>query len=158
MGFLAAHSYAESNSTRDDDLSRTIYLLNQLDDFQRQRFPFLRGRVGLNILLAIGHRQACGMPMTLTEILDADLTSISTVVRNLRQMEKHGVLIKRKASNDKRNVLYLVTPENLSKLRELFAHLADSIAQQLTPILEKSTDSSYRNARGAQNIEPSLNH
>ena len=157
MGIFAATSYAESNSTRDDDLSLTIGLLSQLEDFQRHHYPFLRGHVGLSILLTIGHRQSRGLPMTLSEILEANFTSISTVVRYLRQMEKHGVLFKRKASDDKRNVLYLVSSEHLTKLRGLFSYLADGKTLQLTPILENSSDSKYREALVAQSLEANLN-
>ena len=157
MASSAVSTFAQSSGTRDDDLSRTLYLLNQLDDFQQQHFPFMRGLLGLNILFIIGHRQACGIPMNLTEILDTHLTSISTAVRHLRQMEKFGVLFKRKARGDKRNVLYFVAPEHLTKLRALFSQLADSQALQLMPISEQSTDSLYREARDGLTTETSLN-
>lgn len=157
MGTATAPSLTESSNTRDDDLSRAIYLLSQLDEFQWQNFPFLRGRIGLNILLVIGHRQACGMPMNLTEILDTNMTSISTVVRYLRQMEKHGVLFKRKASDDKRNVLYLVASEHLTKLRMLFPYLADSQALQHMPVVGRSTDS-YRDPRVMRDMAADANY
>jgi len=61
--------------------------------------------------------------MNLTEILEANFSSISTVVRHLGRMEKQGVLFKTKAHDDKRNVHYFVDPAYLEKMRGMLRHL-----------------------------------
>lgn len=120
--FIASLS-GETSQTGDQEIHRLVALFQRIDDYQRRHFPFLRGGVGFNLLLAIGDRQVRGVPMNLTEILNAKFSSISTVVRHLGRMEKQGVLFKTKAHDDKRNVHYFVDPAYLEKLRGMMETL-----------------------------------
>ena len=121
MGIGVLSRFGESNQVVDDDLSQAVSLFDQIHDYQRHHFPFLDDRLGFDLMLKIGHRQVTGMPMNLTEILDANLSSISTVVRHLAKLEKLGVLFKRKAAYDKRVVHYYLAASHLEKMRELFS-------------------------------------
>lgn len=120
---LTASLNGKTTATGDEEIHRLVSLFQRIDDYQHRHFPFLRGGVGFNLLLAIGDRQIRGVPMNLTEILNAKFSSISTVVRHLGRMEKQGVLFKTKAHDDKRNVHYFVDSAYLEKLREMMKTL-----------------------------------
>lgn len=106
-----------------DDLDRAFSLLKIIRDYNHSRFPFLRTRLDFDLLLFIGHRQALGKPMNLTDILTSNLGSVSTVVRHLGRLEKLGVVLKRKAAADKRNVHYFLADAHLEAMRELVEYL-----------------------------------
>jgi DNA-binding MarR family transcriptional regulator len=106
-----------------DDLDRAFSLLKIIRDYNQSRFPFLRTRLDLDLLLFIGHRQVLGKPMNLTDILTSNLGSVSTVVRHLGRLEKLDVVIKRKAAADKRNVHYFLADRHLESMRELIEYL-----------------------------------
>jgi DNA-binding MarR family transcriptional regulator len=114
-----------------DDLDRAFSLLKIIRDYNHSRFPFLRTRLDLDLLLFIGHRQALGRPMNLTDILTSNLGSVSTVVRHLGRLEKLGVVLKRKAAADKRNVHYFLADAHLEAMRELVDHLQRNGATML---------------------------
>jgi DNA-binding MarR family transcriptional regulator len=114
-----------------DDLDRAFSLLKIIRDYNHSRFPFLRTRLDLDLLLFIGHRQALGRPMNLTDILTSNLGSVSTVVRHLGRLEKLGVVLKRKAAADKRNVHYFLADAHLEAMRELIDHLQRNGATML---------------------------
>ena len=106
-----------------DELDRAFSLLKIIRDYNHSRFPFLRTRLDLDLLLFIGHRQVLGNPMNLTDILTSNLGSVSTVVRHLGRLEKLGVVSKRKAAADKRNVHYFLADTHLDAMRELIEYL-----------------------------------
>lgn len=106
-----------------NELDRAFSLLKIIRDYNRSRFPFLRTRLDLDLLLFIGHRQVLGKPMNLTDILTSNLGSVSTVVRHLGRLEKLDVVIKRKAAADKRNVHYFLADRHLQSMRELIDYL-----------------------------------
>ena len=106
-----------------DELDRAFSLLKIIRDYNHSRFPFLRTRLDFDLLLFIGHRQALGKPMNLTDILTSNLGSVSTVVRHLGRLEKLGVVLKRKAAADKRNVHYFLADAHLEAMRELVEYL-----------------------------------
>lgn len=106
-----------------DDLDRAFSLMKIIRDYNRSRFPFLRTRLDLDLLLFIGHRQVLGKPMNLTDILTSNLGSVSTVVRHLGRLEKLGVVIKRKAAMDKRNVHYFLADAHIATMRDLIDYL-----------------------------------
>jgi DNA-binding MarR family transcriptional regulator len=114
-----------------DDLDRAFSLLKIIRDYNHSRFPFLRTRLDLDLLLFIGHCQALGRPMNLTDILTSNLGSVSTVVRHLGRLEKLGVVLKRKAAADKRNVHYFLADAHLEAMRELVDHLQRNGATML---------------------------
>jgi DNA-binding MarR family transcriptional regulator len=114
-----------------DDLDRAFSLLKIIRDYNHSRFPFLRTRLDLDLLLFNGHRQALGRPMNLTDILTSNLGSVSTVVRHLGRLEKLGVVLKRKAAADKRNVHYFLADAHLEAMRELVDHLQRNGATML---------------------------
>ena len=113
------------------DLDRAFFLLKVIRDYNHSRFPFLRTRLDLDLLLFIGHRQALGKPMNLTDILTSNLGSVSTVVRHLGRLEKLGVVLKRKAAADKRNVHYFLADAHLEAMRELIEYLQRNGASML---------------------------
>ena len=133
MASFAAPEPAVTGHDRDDGLFRAFSLLKSIRDYHRQRFPFLRNRLDFELLVFIGYRQSLGMPMNLTDILSASLSSVSTVVRHLGRFEKLGVVHKRKADDDKRNVRYYLAPEHLDMMRGLTEHLRHSDAHGAVP-------------------------
>ena len=144
---LTASLSGETSKTGDEEILRLVSLFQRIDDYQRRHFPFLRGGVGFNLLLAIGDRQVRGVPMNLTEILNAKFSSISTVVRHLGRMEKQGVLFKTKAHDDKRNVHYFVDPAYLEKLRGMINAL------QTVELARKASHNDDEAEPTASNIE-----
>lgn len=123
MGLDGSPGYTDRADLTADDLDRAFSLLKIIRDYNHSRFPFLRTRLDLDLLLFIGHRQVLGKPMNLTDILTSNLGSVSTVVRHLGRLEKLEVVIKRKAAADKRNVHYFLADTHLASMRELIAYL-----------------------------------
>ncbi len=122
MGLDSSANSPDSTLSQ-DDLDRAFSLLKIIRNYNRSRFPFLRTRLDFDLLLFIGHCQALGKPMNLTDILTSNLGSVSTVVRHLGRLEKLDVVIKRKAATDKRNVHYFLADAHLETMRELIDHL-----------------------------------
>lgn len=123
MGLDTASPSPESDDRRGDGLDRAFRLLKLIRDYNHSRFPFLRTQLDFDLLLFIGHRQTLEKPMNLTDILTSNLGSVSTVVRHLGRLEKLGVVVKRKAATDKRNVHYFLAQNHLTAMRELMEHL-----------------------------------
>lgn len=123
MGLDGSPHCAENIDLSGDDLDRAFSLLKIIRNYNYSRFPFLRTRLDLDLLLFIGHRQVLGKPMNLTDVLTSNLGSVSTVVRHLGRLEKLGVVIKRKAVTDKRNVHYFLADTHLEAMRELNEYL-----------------------------------
>jgi len=122
MGLDSSANSPDSTLSQ-DDLDRAFSLLKIIRNYNQSRFPFLRTRLDFDLLLFIGHCQALGKPMNLTDILTSNLGSVSTVVRHLGRLEKLDVVIKRKAAADKRNVHYFLADAHLEAMRELIDHL-----------------------------------
>lgn len=123
MGLDGSPRCADRVDLTADDLDRAFSLLKIIRDYNHSRFPFLRTRLDLDLLLFIGHRQVLGKPMNLTDILTSNLGSVSTVVRHLGRLEKLEVVIKRKAAADRRNVHYFLADAHLDSMRELVEYL-----------------------------------
>jgi DNA-binding MarR family transcriptional regulator len=132
MGLVGSPHCADRADLTADDLDRAFSLLKIIRDYNHSRFPFLRTRLDLDLLLFIGHRQALGKPMNLTDILTSNLGSVSTVVRHLGRLEKLDVVIKRKAAADKRNVHYFLADAHLESMRELVEYLQRNGGGMLT--------------------------
>jgi DNA-binding MarR family transcriptional regulator len=129
-------NYVGPGKIQDDgDLSRAFSLLKTIRAYQRDHFPFLRNRLDFELLLFIGHGQALGTPMNLTEILTTNLSSVSTMVRHLGRLEKLGVVYKRKTDDDKRNVRYFLAPAHLDMMRGLVDYLRQSEIGAPPPVL-----------------------
>lgn len=132
MGNLASADSPEAVDLSGDDLDRAFSLLKIIRDYNHSRFPFVRTRLDFDLLLFIGHRQVLGRPMNLTDILTSNLGSVSTVVRHLGRLEKLGVVLKRKAAADKRNVHYFLAESHLEAMRELVEYLQRNGANMLS--------------------------
>lgn len=126
MAVFAAPAAVVPSGVLDEDLSRVFALLKTIREFHRHNFPFLRNRLDFELLLFIGYSQSLGSPMNLTDILSISLSSVSTVVRHLGRLEKLGVVYKRKADDDKRNIHYFLAPAHLDIMRGLTEHLRHS--------------------------------
>lgn len=104
-------------------LDKAFVLLKAVRAYKLERFPFLRTQVDMDLVLFIGHGQTAGQPMNLTDILTSNIGTVSTIVRRLGRLEKLGVVRKRKASADKRNVHYFLAEPYLEALADFAAFL-----------------------------------
>lgn len=100
------------------DLARIFSTLDQILEFKRTRFPFMKDKLDHDLCLLIGKAQVEGRRTNLTYITTAELGTFSTVTRHLRRLEDLGVLHKHRPSDDRRNVCYALAPAVLDKYRE----------------------------------------
>lgn len=106
-----------------------LTVLRAFREFEKQYLPFLGTTEDLDLLCAIGCRQAERRPLTVKELLLLNLSSVPTVQRRLRHLRQAGAVTQARCAHDRRAIELGLTQEIL----EALAKYADILRQTLPP-------------------------
>ena len=83
--------------------------LRKIREFERQQLSFLRSIVDFDLVIEIGYAQEQGQPLTLKQLLLVDISSRSTVRRQLSRLIDQGIVERRKHASDNRATLLTIS-------------------------------------------------
>jgi DNA-binding MarR family transcriptional regulator len=90
--------------------------LKKIREFERLQLPFFRSLVDFDIIIEIGYAEEQGQPLTLKQLFLLNICSRTTVRRKLATLIEHGIVIRRKAANDHRASLLMISPTSVKLL------------------------------------------
>lgn len=109
------------------DVFGTLLALRALE---KALLPFVATREDMDLLCEIGHRQALGRPLTVSEALLPGLGSPATVQRRLQRLRAEGVLEAVHTGEDRRLSYLRLTPTALRAYGDYAAALGTLLRQQ----------------------------
>jgi len=90
--------------------------LKQIREFERLQLPFLKSLVDFDIVIEIGFAEEQGQPLTLKQLFLLNISSRTTVRRNLARLIEQGIVMRRKQANDHRASLLTISASSLKVL------------------------------------------
>ena len=91
--------------------------LRKLRNFQKHFLPQLNSLADFDIVRGIGYYQHRGTPLNMKALLREVMGADATVQRRLRRLTRLGVVLKRRARRDRRNLELYVSPRILKIYR-----------------------------------------
>lgn len=98
--------------------------LRKIRDFERGQLAFLKNMVDFDLIIEIGYAEELGQPLTLKQLLLLNISSRSTIRRNLTRLIDGGIVIRRKSSSDQRANELTISPSSLKTLGKYGAALS----------------------------------
>lgn len=93
--------------------------LRRFRALQRNRLPFLKTIVDLDLVIEISHAQESGDPITLKQLFIAQIGPAATVQRRLARLKKQGVVQQVRSDRDRRVVQLIVRPDVVRSFKKL---------------------------------------
>jgi DNA-binding MarR family transcriptional regulator len=100
---------------------RVFAQLRALAAFPRRNLPFLQTLEDHDLVVAIGHYQVLGTPLTLKQLLTQGIGSVATVQRRLQRLKRLGVVQQRPSETDRRAVELTLSPACVKAFGQLGA-------------------------------------
>jgi hypothetical protein len=85
--------------------------MRALAEFSRRHLPFLKTVEDQDLVREIGHHQAAGAPLTLTQLLVIGAGSRATVQRRLQRLKRLGVVLQSRSKIDRRVFQLALSPD-----------------------------------------------
>lgn len=93
--------------------------LHRLNDLEKIAVPFIWTKVDRDILIAVGAAQEKGLSLSLKQITLIGIGPTATVRRRIAHLIGNGYLEKIVHHNDRRAVVYRVSPPIMSYMQQL---------------------------------------
>lgn len=98
--------------------------LRKIRDFERGQLAYLKSMVDFDLVIEIGYAEELGQPLTLKQLLLLNISSRSTIRRNLARLIEGGVVVRRKSSSDQRANELTISASSLKALSKYGAALS----------------------------------
>jgi len=106
-----------SDNNRLNDLGFAFSTLRKIREVKLDSFPFLKQSTDYALLLCIGGEQARGHHVNMNYILSSGISTPSTLIRRMAELEAAAVVRKIRSDVDKRNTFYELTDLPLTRVR-----------------------------------------
>src|SRR5882672_10148930 len=98
--------------------------MHALAEFSRRHLPFLKTIEDQDLVREIGHHQAAGVLLTLTQLLMIGVGSRATVQRRLQRLKRLGVVQQSRSKIDRRVLQLTLSPDCMKVFVKYGAFLA----------------------------------